>query len=84
MGPRNLLDGGYDKVIWICSRDLLTKHRENATPRRGGDIPQQSFWVFYLGPTTDVVETCQWDVVDTTYHWNALVTYHWDFVGYFI
>ena len=57
MRPRNLLDGGYDKVIWMCSRDLLTRCRENVTTRRGGDIPQH-FWVFYLGLTRDVVETC--------------------------
>ena len=54
----NLLDGGYyDKVIWMCSRDLLTRCCENVTPRRGGDIPQQRFWAFYLGLTRDVIET---------------------------
>ena len=59
MRLRNLLDGGYyDKVIWMCSRDLLTRRRKNVTPRCGGDIPQQRFWVFYLGLTRDVVETC--------------------------
>ena len=58
MRPRNLPDGGYDKVIWMCSRDLLTRRRENVTPRRGGDVPQQRFWVLYLGLTGDVVETC--------------------------
>ena len=42
----------------MCSSDLLTRRRENLTPRRGGDIPQQRFWVFYLGLTIDVVETC--------------------------
>ena len=35
----------------MCSRDLLTGRRENVTPRRSGDIPQQRFWVFYLGLT---------------------------------
>ena len=55
MRPRKLLDGGYDKVIWMCSRDLPTRRRENVTPRYGGDIPQQRFWVFYLGLTGDVV-----------------------------
>ena len=58
MRPRNLPDGDYDKVIWIYSKDLLTRRRENVTPRRGGDVPQQRFWVFYLGLTRDVVETC--------------------------
>ena len=58
MRPRKLLDGGYDKVILMCCRDLLTRRRKNVTPRRGGDIPQQLFWVFYLGHTRDVVETC--------------------------
>ena len=58
MRPRNILDGGYDKVISMCSRDLLTRRRENVTPRHGGDIPQQRFWVLYLGLTRDVVETC--------------------------
>ena len=57
MRPRNLPDGGYDKVIWMCSRDLLTRRRENVTPRRGGDVPQQRFWVFYLGLTGDAAET---------------------------
>ena len=57
MRPRNLLDGGYDKVIWKCSRDLLIRSRENVTPWRDGDIPQQRFWVFYLGFTRDVEET---------------------------
>ena len=40
MRPRNLLDGGYDRVIRMCSRDLLTRSPENVTPRRGGDVPQ--------------------------------------------
>ena len=42
----------------MCSSDLLTRRRENLTLRRGGDIPQQRFRVFYLGVTRDVVETC--------------------------
>ena len=58
MRPRNLLDGGHDKVIWMCSRDLLTRRHENVTPRRGGDILQQRFRGFYLGLTRDVVERC--------------------------
>ena len=58
MRPRNLPDRGYDKVISMCSRDLLTRRCENLTPRRGGDVPQQQFWVFYLGLRGDVVETC--------------------------
>ena len=43
MRPRNIPDGGYDKEIRMCSKDLLTKRRENVTPRRGGDVPQQRF-----------------------------------------
>ena len=58
MRPRKLQDGGYDKVIWMCSIDLLTRRRENVTQRSGGEILQQRFWVFYLGLTRDVVETC--------------------------
>ena len=40
------------------SRDLLTRRRENVTLRRGGDVRQQRYLVFYLGLTGDVVETC--------------------------
>ena len=58
MRPRNLPDGGYDKIIWMCIRDLLTRRLENVTPRCGGDVPQKRFWVFYLGLTGDIVETC--------------------------
>ena len=58
MISRILPDGGYDKAIWMCSRNLLTRRHENVTPRCGGDIPQQRFWVFYFGLTGDVVETC--------------------------
>ena len=58
MRPGNLPDGGYDKVILMCSRDLLTRRRENLTLRRGGNVPQQHFWVFYLGLTGDVIGTC--------------------------
>ena len=43
MRPRNLPDGGYDKVILMCSRDLLTRRRENATPRRGGHVVDTNF-----------------------------------------
>ena len=45
-------------TISIFSRDLPTRRRENITQRRGGDVPQQLFWMFYLGGTGDVVETC--------------------------
>ena len=58
MKSSNLPDGGCDKVIWMCSRDLLTRRRESVTSRRGGDVPQQRFWAFYLGLIGDVVETC--------------------------
>ena len=57
MRPRNLPDGGYGKIIWMCSRELLTRRHENLPPRRGGEVPQQHFSVFYLGLTGDVVET---------------------------
>ena len=53
----NLPDGGYDKVTWKCSRDLLTRLHDNVNPRRGGDVPQQRHWVFHLGLTGDVIET---------------------------
>ena len=39
----NLPDGGHDKAT-----SLLTRGRDNVTPRRGGDIPQRRYWVFYL------------------------------------
>ena len=42
----------------MCSRDLRIRLCENVTPRRGGDVPQQRFWVFYLGLTGEVVKTC--------------------------
>ena len=34
-----------------------TRRRDNVPPRRGGDVPQQHYWVFHLGVTGDVVET---------------------------
>ena len=83
MRPRNLPDRDHDKVIWMWSRDLLTRQRENVIPRCGGDVPQQHFRVLYLGLTGDVEEACFWNVVDT-YHWDVLVMYHWDVVGCFI
>ena len=83
MRPRNLPDGDHDKVIWMWSRDLLTRQRENRISRCGGDVPQQHFRVLYLGLTGDVEEACFWNVVDT-YHWDVLVMYHWDVVGCFI
>ena len=42
----------------MCRRDLLTRRRENVTRRRGGDVPQERFWVFCLGLTGGVVEMC--------------------------
>ena len=53
------------------------------TSQKRRDVPQQRYWVFYLGLTEDVVETYWWEIVDT-YHWDALVKYHWDVVGCFI
>ena len=47
------------------SGDLLPRHRESVTPRRGGDVRQQRYWVFHLGVTGDVLETYYWDAVDT-------------------
>ena len=49
--------GGHDKVILKRSRDLLTRHRDNVTPRHGGDLSQRCYWVFHLGLTGDVVES---------------------------
>ena len=95
----NLPDGGHDKVTWKRSRDPLTRRRENVTQRRGGDVPQQRYWVFHLGVTGDVVETYRWDVVIMfswdivtsfqkdvveTYYWDVLATFHWEVVGCFI
>ena len=37
-------------------RNLLTRRREKVTQRCGGDVPEQRYWVFYLGLTGDVVE----------------------------
>ena len=34
-----------------------TRPRDNLNPRRGGDVPQRCYWVFYLGVTEDVIET---------------------------
>ena len=33
----------------MCSRDLLIRRRENVTPRRAGDIPQQRFLGVFFG-----------------------------------
>ena len=57
MRRRNLPDGGYDKVIWKSSRDLLTRCHDNVTLRRDGDVSQRRYWVFHLGLTGDVAET---------------------------
>ena len=57
MRRRNLQDGGYDKVIWKSSRDLLTRRRDNVTLRRDGELSQQCYWMFHLGLTGDVTET---------------------------
>ena len=56
MRCRNLPDAGHDKVTLKCSRDLLTKRRDNVTPgrcgdvppRRLGDVPPRRRWVFHL------------------------------------
>ena len=51
MRRRNLPNGGYGKVIWMSSRDLITRRCGKVTLRRGRDV------VFYLGLAGDVVET---------------------------
>ena len=53
----NLPNGGHDKVISNRSRDILTRRRDNVTPRRVGDVPQRRYWVFHLRLIGDVVET---------------------------
>ena len=42
----------------MCGRDLLKRRLENVNRRRGGDVPQQRFWVFYLGLKGDEEDTC--------------------------
>ena len=61
----------------MCSRNLLTRRRENITPRRGRNVPQQRFWVLHLGLEGDVVDTYDWDVL-VTYHWNVVGCFIWD------
>ena len=48
----------------MCSRDLLTRRRENVTPRRGGDVSQQHFWCFIW----DLQETSQRRANGTSCH----------------
>ena len=71
----NLPDGGHDKITWKSIRDLLTRRRDNVTLRSGGDVPQRPYWVFHLGLTGEVVESC---------HQDVLVTCQRDVVGCFI
>ena len=52
----NLPEGGLDKVTLKRSRDLLTKHGDNMTPRSGGEVPQRRYCVFPLELTGDVVK----------------------------
>ena len=42
-------------VIWKCSRDLITRRRNNVTSRRSGDVLQR-YMVFHLKLTGDNVE----------------------------
>ena len=63
MTSGNLPDGGHDKVTWKRSRDLLTRPRDNVTPRRGGGVPQRCYWVFHLRLVWDVAETYRWNIV---------------------
>ena len=37
---------------------MLTRRCDSVTQRRGGDVPQQHNWMFHLGLTEGVVETC--------------------------
>ena len=57
MKRRNLSDEGHDKITWKRIRDLIARRPDNATLRRGGDVPQRRYWVFHLGLTGDVVDT---------------------------
>ena len=59
MRRESLPDGGHVKVISKTILETLveTRRRDNVTPKRGGDVPQQRYWVFHLGVTGDVVET---------------------------
>ena len=59
MRRESLPDGGHVKVISKTILETLveTRHRDNVTPKRGGDVPQQRYWVFHLGVTRVVVET---------------------------
>ena len=61
----NLPDAGLDKETWKRCRDLLTRHRDYVTPRYGRDVPHRRYRMFHLGLKGDVVETYQWDVMDT-------------------
>ena len=56
MRRENLPDWAHDKVTWKRSRDLLTRRRNNVTLIRGGDVPQQRYWVFNLGLKGDVAK----------------------------
>ena len=47
----NLPHGGHDKLTSKRSGDLLTRRRDNITPRYGGDVPQRHYWVFHFGLT---------------------------------
>ena len=59
MRRESLPDGGHVKVILktILGTLVETRHRDNVTPKCGGDVPQQRYWVFHLGVTGVVVET---------------------------
>ena len=59
MRRESLPDGGHVKVISKTILETLveTRHRDNVTPKRGGDVPQQRYWVFHLGVTGVAVET---------------------------
>ena len=59
MRRETLPDGGHVKVISKTILETLveTRRRDNVTPKRGGDVPQQRYWVFHLGVTGVVIET---------------------------
>ena len=47
----------FENVVEVL---LGRRRHDNVIPRRGGDIPQQRYWVFHLGVTKKdaVAQTC--------------------------
>ena len=44
-------------MLTIFQTSPLTRRRDNITPRRAGEVPQQLYWVIHLGLPRDVIET---------------------------